>query len=345
MSESLSYRSSRAAEIPAPESTRRPRRMSADNPTTRPAAGSRADFQWASVMAIVGLAFLAFVGGAAAIQFGVFPGDQLRRAFSGAAALYQRLTDYNDPVQTDFWADARTGARGVVRYDPARAQNGLTLYASSHEQAAYLIDMQGRVVHRWSLPYSKIWDESAAVAHPRSDDFIHIEKAHVLPNGDLIALYTAIGDTPWGYGIVKMNSASQVIWKYLAHAHHDFEIDDGGNVYVLTQEVSEADLKGFAHLPKPRIDDRLVKLSPDGKVLSSTWLTGLFAASQFGRRLYFSSEEAVRTGDYLHTNSVDILKAAIPGIPGSHAGQALVSLREISTLALIEETFDTVGCL
>ena len=131
------------------------------------------------------------------------------------------------------------------------------------------MDMQGKVVHRWHLNFSALWDDSAAVKRPRGDDFIHIEKAQVLPNGDLIALYTAIGDTPWGYGIAKLNAQSQVIWKYLGHAHHDFAVDDAGNVHVLTQEVVETDLPGFAHLPKPRIDDFLVTLSPDGKERAS----------------------------------------------------------------------------
>ena len=219
---------------------------------------------WAAVMAVASMAFLAFVAGAAIMHFGVFPMDPLRRAFSGGAALYEGMTAYNDRTQTDFWADARTEKRGVTRYDPARAANGLTLYSSAHEQSAYLMDMQGKVVHRWHLNFSALWDDSAAVKQPRGDDFIHIEKAQVLPNGDLIALYTAIGDTPWGYGIAKLNAQSQVIWKYLGQAHHDFAVDDAGNVHVLTQQVEETDLPGFAHLPKPRIDDFLVTLSPDG---------------------------------------------------------------------------------
>ncbi|HKP23825.1 MAG TPA: arylsulfotransferase family protein [Dongiaceae bacterium] len=291
---------------------------------------------WASLLAIASLAFLAFVAGAAIMHFGVFPMDPLRRAFSGGAALYEGMTQYNDRTQTDFWADARTEKRGVTRYDPARAANGLTLYSSAHEQSAYLMDMQGKVVHRWHLNFSALWDDSAAVKQPRGDDFIHIEKAHVLPNGDLIALYTAIGDTPWGYGIAKLSAQSQVIWKYLGHAHHDFAVDDAGNVHVLTQEVVETDLPGFGHLPKPRIDDFLVTLSPDGEVRASVPLMELFAASPYGRRLYFTSNESYLNGDYLHANSVDILKGPVRGIPNSRAGQALISLREVSTVALVD---------
>jgi hypothetical protein len=288
-------------------------------------------------MAIASLLLLAFIAGAAIMHFGVFPKDPLRRAFAGGAALYEGMTGYEDRYMTDFWADARTDQRGVTRYDPALAQNGLTLYSSTHEQAAYLMDMEGRVVHRWRMNFSDLWDESAAVKHPRPDPFVYIEKAQVLPNGDLIALYTAIGDTPWGYGIAKLSASSEVIWKYLGHAHHDFEIDEAGNIHVLTQQVTESELEGFAHLPKPRIDDYIVTLSPDGREISSTPLMEIFAKSPYGRRLYFASQESFNNGDYLHANSVDVLTRPAPGIPGSRAGQVLISFREVSTVALVDK--------
>lgn len=292
---------------------------------------------WSTSLAIIGLLLLAFITGAAIMHFGIFPKDPLRRAFAGGAALYESATGYDDRYLTDFWADARTDRRGVTIHDPARAQQGLTLYSSTHEQAAYLIDMQGNVVHRWQMNFSALWDKSAAVEHPRSDEFVYIEKAQVLPNGDLIALYTAIGDTPWGYGIARLNARSEVVWKYLGHAHHDFEVDAAGNIHVLSQQVSETELAGFAHLPKPRIDDFIVTLSPDGREISSTSLMEIFARSPYGRRLYFASEESFNNGDYLHANSVDVLKGPAPGIPGSRAGQVLISFREVSTVALIDE--------
>lgn len=303
-----------------------------------PASSSNSDKSplWVTIMAVASLLFLAFVAGAAIMHFGIFPKDPLRRAFAGGAALYEGMTGYEDRYMTDFWADARTEKRGVTIYDPTQAQNGLTLYSSTHEQAAYLMDMEGNVLHRWQMNFSDLWDETAAVKHPRPDAFIYIEKAHVLPNGDLIALYTAIGDTPWGYGIAKLNASSEVIWKYLAHAHHDFEIDEAGNIHVLTQQVTESELEGFAHLPRPRIDDYIVTLSPDGREIASTSLMEVFAKSPYGRRLYFASQESFNNGDYLHANSVDVLKGPAPGIPGSRAGQVLISFREVSTVALVD---------
>jgi outer membrane protein assembly factor BamB len=286
------------------------------------------------------VAFLAFVVGGFTMYSGLFPAEALRGAFQGGRALYDQLRT-NDPVKTDFWRPARTNARGVVQHDPQRAQQGLTLYTSGHDQRAMLIDMDGRVVHQWSLLYSRAWDKSGAVAKPRPDAFIYIEKAHVFPNGDLLALYTAIGDTPWGYGLVKMDKNSNVIWKYLANAHHDFTFDTEGNIFVLTHEFSKVNIPGFEHLLKiPRIDDFIVKLSPDGRPLKKVWLTGAFARSSSGRRLYFGPDNEM--GDYLHTNSVHVLNKAVPSIPQSRPGQVLVSMREISTIALIDPESSTV---
>lgn len=301
--------------------------------------GSRA----AVAVAILAVAFLSFVAGSFMMHQKIFPAEALRRAFMAGAALYDQLTSYDDPVETAFWTPARTDGRGVLRHDPERAQQGMTLYTSGHDHRAFLIDMDGRVLHEWGLPYSQVWDDSAAVKQPRADPFVYIEKAHVFPNGDLLALYAAIGDTPWGYGLVKMDRDSKVIWKYLAQTHHDFDIDAEGNIYVLTHEILDNDLPEFPELNKPRIDDFVVKLSPDGKEVSKTWLSGVFAHSPFGRRLHLVPWFVhASQGDYLHANSVHVLKKAVPGIPQSRPGQVLVSLREVSTIALVDIESDSI---
>lgn len=298
-----------------------------------PAAGG----SWYAVMAILCVGFLAFVAGSFTMHIGTFPSQTLRRAFQGGLALYDFKFGYTDPFDTELWQVARTDVRGVVRHDPARAQPGLTLYTSSHDHRAFLIDMSGRVRHEWLVPYSRVWDSSGAVKAPRPDPFIYVEKAYVYPNGDLLALYTAMGDTPWGYGLVKFDRDGRVIWKFLDNAHHDFTLDEAGNIYVLTHAISEVALPDFEESNTPRIDDFIVQLSPEGKVLSRTWLTGVFAQSRFNRRLIFAPWQAhVKTGDYLHANSVHVLKRAVPGIPDSRPGQVLVSLREISTIALVD---------
>ena len=85
-----------------------------------------------------------------------------------------------------------------MAYEPGKARDGLTLYTSGHAQKVFLVDMAGRVVHEWGLSYSEVWDAAAAVKRPRPDSHVYIEKAVLYPNGDLLAVYVAVGDTPWG---------------------------------------------------------------------------------------------------------------------------------------------------
>jgi hypothetical protein len=281
---------------------------------------------------------LGFIAGSYAMYREAFPAETLRHAFQGGAALYDKATRYNDPFGTDLWRPARTAKTGVVRHDVAAAQAGVTLYSSGHDQRAFLMDMDGKVLHEWSMPFSRLWDETAAVRAPQSDDHIYIEKAHVFPNGDLLALYVAVGDTPWGYGLAKLDRDSNVIWKYLGHAHHDFDIDAAGNIHALAQEISNQPLPGFDYLRPPRIDDFLVELSPDGKEIGKTWLTGALALSPAGRRLNMATWYArAGSGDYLHTNSVDIIDRPIPGVAASRPGQALLSFREINAVGLVDQ--------
>ncbi len=181
---------------------------------------------------IAAVATLSFVAGSVTTLTDVGPARIVEHAYRAGTALYSKLTQYNDPLQFDLWRPARTDRRGVTVYDPAKAQNGLTLYTSGHDQKARLIDMHGQVVREWGIPFSQIWDKTAAVKAPQPDSHVYIEKTHLYPNGDLLALYVAVGDTPWGYGLVKFDKDSNVLWKYLAHVHHDLSVAADGKIYV-----------------------------------------------------------------------------------------------------------------
>ncbi|HET8726085.1 MAG TPA: arylsulfotransferase family protein [Alphaproteobacteria bacterium] len=282
------------------------------------------------------VAFLGFAAGSFVMYRDLYPASYLARSYQAGFALFDKTTGYMDPLTTDLWRPARTDAKGVVAYDPERSAGGLTLYTSGHEQKASLIDMDGRVVHEWSLPYSQVWDDTAAVQNPQPDSHVYIEKAHVYPNGDLLALYVAVGDSPWGYGLVKMNRDSEVIWKYLQQVHHDFDVAPDGRIHVLTHEIVDSVIPGHEYLEPPRIDDFAVTLSPDGEELSKTWLLGAVTDSPYGRRMNLVPWYAVGSkGDYLHTNAIEEIgnTAKLPGVP---QGSLLLSFREIGMVAALD---------
>ena len=234
---------------------------------------------------VLAIGFFGFVAGSYAMFAEAPPARYLADAYRGGQALLAKNTQYDSPYPPGFWQKARTEQRGVVTYDPARATNGYTLYTSGEGQRAVLVSMTGEVLHEWNLPFSAIWDETASVQKPRPDEMIHYNKAYLYPNGDLLAIYEALGDTPWGYGLAKMDKDSRLVWKYLAHAHHDLDVGPDGNIYLLTQEISHTIVDRWRHLQPPRIDDFVVVLSPDGQELKKVSMLDALVNSPYARLL------------------------------------------------------------
>ena len=311
----------------------------ADKPRRAGAIASAAPY----VVLVLAIGFLCFVAGSFVTFKGVFPAKPLTDAFRGGQALLEKETQYNSPFPQELWQPARTEAKGVTVYDPKRAYDGLTLYSAGDGQKVRLISMKGEVVHEWNLPYSAIWDDSAAVRHPRPDADIYVEKAKLLPNGNLVAIYVAVGDSPWGYGMVEMDPDSHVVWKYLQQTHHDFDVGPDGKIYALTHEIRDDVVAGQEHLAPPRIDDYAVVLSPEGKELKKIWLLGALANSRYASFLstvpWYIAEGK---GDYLHTNSIDVVGAdaasrlPVPAAQADPGNEVLLSFREIGTLALLD---------
>src|SRR3546814_7908253 len=84
------------------------------------------------------------------------------------------------------------------------------------------------LLHRWQLSFSAVWNETSPVKEPMPDNFFYWRKARLLPDGGLLAIFVVTGDTPWGYGMVKLDKDSNVIWSYLGQTHHDFDMGADG---------------------------------------------------------------------------------------------------------------------
>jgi hypothetical protein len=284
---------------------------------------------------LLSLALLCFVAGAMVVLSEVFPYPWLRDAYIGGKAAMEKQEQSADRYRTDFWYPERTSAKGVTIYDEARSQPGFTLYVSGHATGAFLVDMRGEVVHEWHLPFSAVWGEGAAVRDPQPDGFICWRKAVLFPNGDLLAIYVAAGDSPWGYGIVKLDKDSNVIWKYLQQAHHDLDVAEDGRIYALTHEIRFNTYPDFGQLQVPRIDDFVVVLSPDGRQERKVPVIDALIGSPYSRLL--SRLAWYTKGDYVHTNAIELIEGEGAGkLEVGRRGQVLISMREIDTIALLD---------
>jgi hypothetical protein len=287
---------------------------------------------------VLALALIAFVAGAYVVLAERFPSEWLRNAHLAGRAVLQQARQAGDRYETDLWRRARSDGRGVTIHDPQRSQPGYTLYTSGHFQGALLIDADGAVVHQWQMPYHAIWEAGASsIRKPVPETHIYFRKALMYPNGDLLAVYDGIGDTPHGYGLVKIDRDSNLIWKYLRNAHHDVDVAPDGRVYALTHEIVHEPFAPRLHLRPPRIDDFLVELSPDGQELRKIPLLQAHVGTPYLRLLDSAPWYLTRSGDYLHTNTVNYIDArTAERFEFAEEGQILLSMRETGAIAVLD---------
>lgn len=318
-----------------------------------------------SLLGAVGLGVLL----GAAVMFYRWPSsDFLDKCFAGARAWLER--GRSTLVLPPSGAAAEE-SEGVNIDLVEKTCDGFTLYTMTDGTRATLIDMRGNVVHHWELPFRQAWPKGPHIMNPLADDRIHWVCARLYPNGDLLAIYHADGDTPYGYGLVKLDKDSKLIWAYADNVHHDLEVGEDGAIYTLTHEIltqTPAGMQKF--LSAPLLTDSLVVLSPEGRKLDRIPLLEAFRDSPFVLMLASVTKESIPNvvyqaapavsppdsapqsdssnlrdqvkrlpwrKDSLHANSVRVLPRALASkFPLFKPGQILISLRSLDALVVVD---------
>ncbi len=173
---------------------------------------------------------------------------------------------------------------GIAVHKEGSASPGYNLYSSRDEGTVVLMDMRGRVLHRWSLP-------------PGGEKG-YWSWAHLLPNGDLIALLNE-------RALVKVDKDSRVLWTYKGEVHHDVSVDQSGNIYTLTRA---ARIVPAIHPRIPTLADAITILSADGVTKGEISLIDALRETPYRFLLPslggLTLESSVSSLDVVHTNRV-----------------------------------------
>jgi len=252
-------------------------------------------------------------------------------------SLERRLEQLRSVPYTSLTDEAGGGTSGVILHDAARAWPGYNLYCSRTSPEAFLIDMSGAVVHRWSYQQadSRTWDH-----------------ALLLDGGDLMVLNKFVN-------VCKLDRHSKLIWEQPLEVHHEIVRDGDGNFYVIQRETK----------PYRGVDVRfasILHLDPEGNVLDrwSTYDSLEEIRLKFDRRSFLDNildslkveedEAAEGAGersakrlsgkpkvyDYFHLNAV----TPLPDTPLGRAdprfaeGNLLICLRNVNQIAVLDRT-------
>jgi hypothetical protein len=339
---------------PAPASSAVPAGPRGNATSPAPAPWLRRGGNWLSrIIALLGLAFLCYLLGAAVMFFQLPTSELLRQAFTGARAWNERREALAGPHDTQL------PTRRIGKVDrPDRTYDGFTLCTfakrSTSSTQAFLLDMRGEVVHRWAVPFSRVWPSPTHVPVVPHDDLVCFFGCHLYPNGDLLVVFHGLGQSAMGYGLAKLDKGSNVIWRYSANVHHDVDVGEDGTIYAVQHARAASMPKGLESIPTPCLVDSLVQLSPDGKLLGPPIsLLEAFRDSPYAPHLdalEVPDEEgmpkglptppllaASRRDDPLHTNCVHVLTRELaPKFPQFRPGQVLLSVRNLDTIAVLD---------
>jgi hypothetical protein len=210
------------------------------------------------------------------------------------------------------------GVENITFYDPDRAFNGVNVYTSGHEAAAFVIDMEGKVLHQWRYEIENVWPQV-----PRTIHSSFWRRVHPFPNGDLLAIFE-------GIGVLKLDKDSKLLWAYKGGCHHETYVTGDGRIYVLTRR---AQIVPEINPAKPILPDAITILSPEGKPLMEVPLLECFEKSQFVSLL-----DNIRPyGDIFHTNSIQVFDGTMADRwPFFKKGNVLISMLKQNAIAIVD---------
>ena len=206
---------------------------------------------------------------------------------------------------------------GLIYYASQHSYRGYTLITSSRGTDAYLLDMEGRVCHRWHL------EEGISYGYLLSNGHLLMRTnppagADARPRG----ARTAVG------AVIELDWDGNLVWDYRnPMVHHDFQRLPNGNTLVL---VFEEIPSGVATRVKGGIVDEDVAEPMLGDVVHEVTPAGNIVDSWRSWEHLNVDEDVIcfleNRYEWTHQNSLNI----------TANGDLLVSFRQTSTVGIVD---------
>ncbi len=210
---------------------------------------------------------------------------------------------------------------GVTHYDEESAYPGVNLCVSLCPLRAFIMDMEGTIIHKWEIEVPEAWPE----LKERWDDY-NWRNVHLFKNGDLLAVCPEMG-------LMKVDRDSRLLWTYTGNyiAHHDLDVDENGTIYLLTHK--EVHSYPGLELTGPILSDYITILTSRGEEKEQISIIDCFRNSDYAPMLDTMKME----GDILHTNTLEIIDGDLADqFPFFKAGFLLIAVRELNIIAIID---------
>jgi hypothetical protein len=308
---------------------------------------------WEPLLFAIGLSLLLFIGGSVLTYYKIFPASVIVDVLT----FIEESEDLERDIQHSLnikplKALEKTTQKegGVVKYDSDKAYDSVTFIAGLQDKyfMLKLIDMNGKILNKWDIPFSKAWSDAKHLKKQPEDQYVEIGSGILYPDGDVIFCYQY-------KGLVRADKNGNIIWKKPILAHHLMFKDQEGYIWAPVikseQKVYQFGRKHFI-LEDP---EYVFKISPDGEVLEEFDI--LEALIKGGKKGLLSSyieslnpkkspmhkpdpenkNIKIEGKDLTHLNDIEVIETdAFNNLPGFNKGDIVVSLKHVNSIVVID---------
>ena len=203
--------------------------------------------------------------------------------------------------------------KGVTVYKPTLSNKGLNYYTSLSEPYVFLIDMEGNILHKWTLDTV------------RNHDWL---VSKVLKNGDVLSITNQLENQKELLKRIDWNS--NIIWEIKIRSHHEVTVAENGDIYLLASRNKIVFLKGF---PFPILDDYIYIVSAGGEILREIPIFRTI-------RGYISFRDVIRIYKWL-VNPKNILNVLHKKVVGKHLfyGSSIFDIIHDNRISIVPEQY------
>jgi len=306
---------------------------------------------------VLGLSGLAYAYGVASAKFRLFPYEFVNRGWVAAQALYEAQSDDGVPGMLAFEATGRdfptpASDGGDADADLILMTGGagtLMDYCPELGCLAWLMDRQGAIYHAWPIDPEEPWGQIERVSGDTQVESFYPTSLHVYDNGDLLVSYHGRNTFPYGVGLAKFDKNGALLWKKENFSHHKFHVGPEGVIYTPAHKIIDSSVLKLANTNQQMecedgkfYDDVIYVLDHEGAVIDEISILQALFESGYAGLVRMTDDKC----DPIHLNDVRALSAMdAPEYSRLAPGDLLVSLRNISTLAVIDPVIERVKWL
>jgi hypothetical protein len=281
---------------------------------------------------------LVFGYGVAVGRYEIFPFSLIQFGWASVAEVVAERDTLLGVRPTWLLEPSRYDGQGVTRLDRDRAVPGLTLLAGvfDNELALRLIALDGRVVRHWPARFDKLFPSphhlKPPARAPKTNWNTGVQGCWIFPDGSVLFNFE-------GLGSVRLERCGDVRWTLAEMTHHSVDVSVDGSFWIPALRYLE-DRHRYPGLTPPFDEDVILKVSPDGKVLTEIAVLDLLFKNGLQPVLFangLATTNVPGTHTVVHLNDVEELKPDLAGrFPQFAAGDLLLSLRNYNLVMVVD---------